>query len=129
MENGGTGWVFYGNPWTFALPASNCGFIHEGHDASGIASYMLRDGQFILVDENQGLAAHRCLLNVTATGAASARKLSIAIGDDSTAIDNVQWSMFNGQSDLWYTIDGRKLSGKPTKKGLYIHNGVKTVIK
>ena len=23
----------------------------------------------------------------------------------------------------WYSLDGRKLEGKPTKKGLYIHNG------
>ncbi len=32
-------------------------------------------------------------------------------------------------SDVWYTLDGRKLDGKPTKKGLYIHNGNKLVIK
>lgn len=31
-------------------------------------------------------------------------------------------------SDVWYTLDGRKLDGKPTKKGLYIHNGKKLVI-
>ena len=29
----------------------------------------------------------------------------------------------------WYTIDGRKLDGKPTKKGLYIHGGRKTVVR
>ena len=29
----------------------------------------------------------------------------------------------------WYTLDGRRLSGKPTKKGLYIVNGKKVVIK
>ena len=29
----------------------------------------------------------------------------------------------------WYTMDGRKLEGKPTKKGLYINNGRKIVIK
>ena len=23
----------------------------------------------------------------------------------------------------WYSLDGRKLEGKPTKKGVYIHNG------
>ena len=28
----------------------------------------------------------------------------------------------------WFTIDGRRLSGKPTKKGVYIHNG-KVVIR
>lgn len=32
-------------------------------------------------------------------------------------------------SDVWYTLDGHKLDGKPTKKGLYIHNGNKLVIK
>ena len=31
--------------------------------------------------------------------------------------------------DGWYTMDGRKLVGKPTKKGLYINNGRKIVIK
>ena len=31
-------------------------------------------------------------------------------------------------SGYWYSIDGRKLSGKPTKKGLYIHNGKKIVM-
>ena len=29
----------------------------------------------------------------------------------------------------WYSLDGRKLSGKPTAKGVYIHNGKKLVIK
>ena len=29
----------------------------------------------------------------------------------------------------WYTLDGRKLQGQPTQKGVYIVNGKKTVIK
>ena len=29
----------------------------------------------------------------------------------------------------WYTLDGRRLDGKPTKSGLYINNGKKVVIK
>ena len=32
-------------------------------------------------------------------------------------------------TDGWYDMNGRKLSGKPTKKGLYINNGKKVVIK
>ena len=32
-------------------------------------------------------------------------------------------------SDEWYTIDGRKLNGKPAAKGVYIQNGKKTVVK
>ena len=43
--------------------------------------------------------------------------------------DNVPSSMFNVQCDEWYTIDGQKLSGKPTKKGIYIQNGKKRIIK
>ena len=32
-------------------------------------------------------------------------------------------------SGAWYTLDGRKLIGKPTQKGVYIVNGRKVVIK
>lgn len=31
--------------------------------------------------------------------------------------------------NYWYSLDGGKLSEKPTAKGVYIHNGVKVVIK
>ena len=31
--------------------------------------------------------------------------------------------------NYWYSLDGRKLSEKPTAKGVYIHNGVKVVIR
>ena len=31
-------------------------------------------------------------------------------------------------SDAWYTLDGRKLTGKPTRKGIYIFNGKKIVV-
>ena len=42
--------------------------------------------------------------------------------------DQVQSSKFKVQSESWYTIDGRKLNGQPTKKGVYIRNG-KVVMK
>ena len=29
----------------------------------------------------------------------------------------------------WYTLDGRKIDGKPTQKGLYIYKGIKRVVK
>ena len=31
--------------------------------------------------------------------------------------------------DAWFTLDGRKLSQKPSAKGLYINGGRKVVIK
>ena len=32
-------------------------------------------------------------------------------------------------ADVWHTMDGSGLSGKPTQSGIYIHNGKKVVIK
>ena len=32
-------------------------------------------------------------------------------------------------TDAWYTIDGRRLTGKPTQRGLYINNGRKVVVR
>ena len=33
------------------------------------------------------------------------------------------------QNHIWYTLDGRRIDGKPTRAGLYIVNGKKVVIK
>ena len=58
-------------------------------------------------------------------GGAQARGLTMAL-DETTGIS----STTNDTNDnAWYTLDGRKLDGKPTTKGLYINNGRKIVIK
>jgi len=45
-----------------------------------------------------------------------------------SSIDNSQSAADNEAGD-WYTIDGRKLSGKPAQKGIYIVNGQKVAVK
>jgi surface protein len=40
-----------------------------------------------------------------------------------TNIENGQRDAVKVQRDEWFTIDGQKLSGKPTKRGVYIVNG------
>ena len=71
--------------------------------------------------------------------AAAARQVVMDFGDDEAtglkAIDNGQLIMDNGQSSMvngqwtihngWYDLQGRKLSGEPTKKGIYILDGKK----
>ena len=47
----------------------------------------------------------------------------------STGIEEGQRDPVKIQKDKWYTIDGRKLSGKPNTKGVYIVNGYKMVVK
>ncbi len=52
--------------------------------------------------------------------------------NETTGIVDIEHGILNIEHSAaagWYTLDGRKLDGKPTKKGLYIHNGNKLVIK
>lgn len=68
--------------------------------------------------------------NYVAPSSSAPASLSIA-WDNVTGIETVHGEglMVNGQSDRWYTLDGRRLLGKPNVKGLYIVNGKKTVVK
>ena len=46
-----------------------------------------------------------------------------------TGLNQVTSDKSQVTSEEWYTIDGRKLNGKPAKKGVYIQNGQKRIIK
>ncbi|MBP5800180.1 MAG: leucine-rich repeat protein [Prevotella sp.] len=48
-----------------------------------------------------------------------------------TGIVDIEHGTWNSEhsAGTWYSLDGRRLSGKPSVKGLYIHNGKKVVIK
>lgn len=48
--------------------------------------------------------------------------------DDETTVRTVGRESF-GIGERWYTLDGRRLQGKPDQKGIYINNGKKIVIK
>jgi hypothetical protein len=60
------------------------------------------------------------------------RAFVLNFGDDETtgiiSIDNGQLIIDNSM-DAWYSLDGRRLNGKPTQKGIYINHGNKVVIK
>ena len=57
------------------------------------------------------------------------RAFVLNFGDEETGIlSTTNFTNFTN-SDAWYSLDGRKLNGKPTTKGLYINNGRKVVIK
>jgi hypothetical protein len=50
--------------------------------------------------------------------------------DDADGISLTPDSSPEGEgSDAWYSLDGKKLSGKPSQKGIYVNNGRKVVIK
>ena len=64
-------------------------------------------------------------------GGAGARSFVLDFGDNevATGILTTNLTIFTNSDGAWYTLDGRKLDKQPTKKGVYIHNGRKTVIK
>jgi len=49
-------------------------------------------------------------------------------GDNATGIISIT-SEARSNVDGWYSLDGRKLVGKPRQNGIYINNGKKVVIK
>ena len=56
--------------------------------------------------------------------------LSIRDGGGTTGIVSIsKESRSQGVTGAWYSLDGRKLGGKPTQKGMYIHGGRKVIVK
>ena len=76
------------------------------------------------------MPANKAFLRISGDGNALAPSIDLYIDNNATGIENVQSSKLNVQCDnAWYTLEGRKLNAQPTKKGLYIVNGKKVVIK
>ena len=67
------------------------------------------------------------------------RSFTVTIADDrtvtvsepqiTTAINAVTVTKPVVSDNNWYTIDGQRLNGEPTQRGIYIHNGQKFVVK
>ena len=96
-------------------------------DRSEGTVYLLYNGQFVRATNNSVSAKH-IYLQLAANTGNGARALGIRHGDESTGIGAV----FNDErimnNDKWYDLQGQRIE-KPTKKGLYIHQGKKVVIK
>ena len=98
--------------------------IEETHFNKG-QIFVLSSNKFVpILDTNTKVPARRAVLWL-ASGTSAARELSL-VDSGTTGITTVNST---DSSDAWYTLDGRKLDEKPTKKGLYILNGRKVVIR
>ena len=89
------------------------------------SNYALNGKQFVWVKEALPVAANKCWLEIS-NSANAAPAMTIVFGEVTGigVIDNGQRT-----SGDWYDLNGRKLEGRPTKKGVYINNGRKVVIK
>lgn len=72
------------------------------------------------------IAPYRAYL--THNEVSSQAKYHIIFLDETTGINNIV-PQNRVQSEKWYTLEGVQLSGKPTKKGIYIINGKKRILK
>ena len=72
------------------------------------------------------IAPYRAYL--THNEVSSQAKYHIIFLDETTEINNTV-PQNRVQSEKWYTLEGVQLSGKPTKKGIYIINGKKRILK
>lgn len=106
-------------------PATNLLKVSDDNTGNGV--YVLAngaDGVGFYRWMGGKLGAGRVYLELPASGDAPAY-LPFS-NDETTGIETVQYSTFNVQSDdVWYTLDGRRLNGRPAQKGLFIYNGKK----
>ncbi len=74
-----------------------------------------------------GASLGACRAYFQLTEGAGVREFKLSFGDDTQTI--IGHTEITEKADAWYTVNGVKLSGVPTTKGLYIHGGRKVIVK
>ena len=138
--------TYKGKTWTSSDSDKDYGFAAKSGEAVG--GEAVEAGQFVRFTTGAFIKPMRCYLSYVGTSApAPARRLTrSASGDDlpqsitvrlvsrsgeTTAIGTLDTTTgeVSFDSEAWYTLDGVRLSGKPSTKGIYINNGKKVAIK
>jgi len=140
-------WTFVGTyetiEWTTA-PTGIYGFSAQD-TGDGITQ-----GQFVKVGEYVRIKPMRCYLKYKSGAedyAAAARMMAptrraaddalpetisvrfIGANGEVTSIATLNTRTGEVSTDGWYTLDGKRLTGQPTQKGIYVNNGKKVIIK
>ena len=88
-------------------------------------NYAFNGLQFVWVKNAVEVGPNKAWLSVN-TGVPSAR-ITLVFDDETTKIANT--NITNLTNGNWYDLNGRKLDKMPTKKGVYLFNGRKVVVK
>ncbi len=101
---------------------SPVGFVGDGTE------YILKNGAFVPATSGS-LARNKAYLKVPAAASGSVRYDFQLEDEGVTDIKSIH-DVLSGicEKDCWYTLDGKKLNGKPTEKGVYIYNEHKILI-
>ena len=86
-------------------------------------------GFYGFTNETYTVGANKAYLQIPTSmmPTAGANYIGLEFEEGMTGIDTS--SMVGEATERWFSIDGRKLNGKPTRKGVYVNNGHKIVIK
>ena len=91
----------------------------------GQTNYAFNGKAFVFVKNDLAIGANKAWLSVN-TGEPSAR--ITLVFDDATGVNGVI-GVKEVNDGSWYDLNGRKLDKMPTKKGVYLFNGKKVVVK
>lgn len=86
--------------------------------------YICNGYQFVITRGSGTLPANRWALALKKNQQQNARAINIVF-DDATGISTTNFT--NYTNEAWYDLNGRKLNGKPNRKGVYIMNGKKVL--
>lgn len=126
--------MYASKTWSAGDAAADYGFTaFKDRDSNG---NIISAGTFVRCGAGASIAPLRCYLTYSGTAGTRGETLPDCIGvrfvsrgDDggTTGISDLPARM-TGIGD-WFDLSGRRIGGKPAAKGIYIHNGRKTVIK
>ena len=139
-------WTFQGVYYNYAWNEGNenlgsvYGFAAERHYGAG---YTVSPGDFVKAMAGASIAPFRAFLKFTPVSGAPRRgaaeealpsRMTVRLVNadgDVTAIGTIDTKTgeIRFDSEAWYTLDGRRLNGKPSVKGMYINNGKKIIVK
>ena len=92
--------------------------------------YIFSLGEFVLTKEGTMSKGKFYLDNPNYSTPAPSRGSLCIVSDDTTGINtSLYLDTDSHHSDTWYTNGGQKHNKKPTRKGLYLQNGCKIMIK
>ena len=104
----------------------------ETVESVGYTNFILANGSYGIdwytLSEAGAIGANKAYLRLPTSALSSSARLTMEFGD-ATGVGEMRNEKGEMRNDAWYTVNGVRLSGKPTRKGLYIFKGKKTVVK
>ena len=93
--------------------------------------YVCNGKEFIKVRGEGTLAANKAYLFVEGNNTPASIPFRRSIDGNGEGTTSIDASLVNSEevNSVWYDLNGRRLQGKPSQKGIYIKNGKKVVVK